>query len=471
MRAGNQQILLILAVFFGVLCALSPPTFGDSFSGFETSDARQILANAQAKRVAEAAKQNALISFVISLVICYVMFPINDQRLLKVVIVIGVTTIGYFGGQWIEEGKGIATDPMLAAEERADALKAKSQFNEAAVIMQLTGLDVSGLKQVKYSVDWVQQLKQITLSSKNVRAFQDQLYDFVPTLQSLVDEIAQNSISMAEFDSKFGGMGKRLLSEIGDITGADYNELRGRVESTIRDRTIRLPSDKALAAQDAADQLFEWGYSEPAMAPQGGLQNLPMLRAEIMVVRDAQEKVRAAETAKAAIGIIAREEGEALGQKRKDIDKKGQTADEITQGKAVLKSDIGVALEASLGIGNVDSDMIAKGYEALTNGGDAYIDFVKSEKKRLAHAGNIEIDHSQLDRVKTELIAGGLTEEQVQRLLDDTKHYVAVRQRIAELNYALGGIKDHAGVQSAGGIRAIVDRKAEQTKSTPQKNP
>ena len=44
-------------------------------------------------------------------------------------------------------------------------------------------------------------------------------------------------------------------------------------------------------------------------------------------------------------------------------------------------------------------------------------------------------------------------------------HYFEVQQCMAELSYALEGIKDYAEVDAAGGIQTIVDRKVEQTKA------
>ena len=134
MRAGNQQILLILAVFFGVLCALSPPTFGDSFSGFENFDAQQFLSDAKAKQVAEAAKRGALVGFIISAVLCFVLFPIDDKRLLKVLIIIAATAGGYFGAKNSAENRGASADPALKLQTHRDYQRSQ-QLRQAVSVM------------------------------------------------------------------------------------------------------------------------------------------------------------------------------------------------------------------------------------------------------------------------------------------------------------------------------------------------
>ena len=203
MRAGNQQILLILAVFFGVLCALSPPTFGDSFSGFENFDAQQFLSDAKAKQVAEAAKRGALVGFIISAVLCFVLFPIDDKRLLKVLIIIAATAGGYFGAKNSAENRGASADPALKLQSemsRGSARRAGLDADKEFKRMDRMGVDQVGLTNVLKNVDTIRQEKYTAATSEDVAMFENQLQRLIPALQKQLDAIVASVDSLDEFE-------------------------------------------------------------------------------------------------------------------------------------------------------------------------------------------------------------------------------------------------------------------------------
>jgi len=162
---------------------------------------------------------------------------------------------GYFTGQAIGASGGVETDEAFGAMERSSARRIGSRMEQASKNMTRTGVNTVGLGNVSNEIQNLQTLQTRSLEPKNIQAFEEQLQRSVPKLQGFVDEIAKNSMSMNEFETKFGGMGDQLLYQISEITGVPVEELQKQVEIRVKNNQLmdKAEKDRLAALQKQAE--------------------------------------------------------------------------------------------------------------------------------------------------------------------------------------------------------------------------
>ena len=225
----------LLTIASGVF--FTAPTFGDSLSGSETFDVQQFLSEAKAQKVAEAGKKGALIGLIIGLVIAYVMSPIDQQRWLKVAMVIGAVTGGYFGSTFSAENSGVSSKVAFELQsrmERAAVKLAMRELGNEVIRMDRVGIDTVGLNKVLKSVADITVEKETAVSTKDVDMFDNQLQRLVPALQKQLDAVIGSVDSLTEFSTAFGGAGMDLAINIANLTGMSVQEMFDEINKKIK---------------------------------------------------------------------------------------------------------------------------------------------------------------------------------------------------------------------------------------------
>jgi|GEM_PF-6696366 len=236
---------LLLPIASGIL--FTAPTFGDSLSGSETFDAQQFLSEAKAQQVAEAGKQGALIGFIVSLVIAYVMSPIDQQRWLKVVMVIVWVTGGYFGSTFGVKNSGVSSKVAFELQSRMGRAAVKLAVLESdKEIMRLdrVGPSTVGLQNIVDQVRKIQHESATASTTENQALFENQLQRMVPALQKQVDAIVALSDDTLDFTTKFGGAGAQLVQKISAISGIPWQDIMEGVLKKIKAQNLEKQINK-----------------------------------------------------------------------------------------------------------------------------------------------------------------------------------------------------------------------------------
>ena len=449
---------LLLPIASGIL--FTAPTFGDSLSGSETFDAQQFLSEAKAQQVAEAGKQGALIGFIVSLVIAYVMSPIDQQRWLKVVFVILGVTGGYFGStfsaKFVVTGK--VAFQLQSRMSRAAVKLAVLESDKEIMRMDRMGVDQMGLDKIVDNAIRLYTDKAIAVTPEDVAMIDEQLKRLVPALQKQLDAVIAVSDDFVDFQGKFGGAGEDIAKLIAKETGvpvkvimsAAKKQLKAQalgkqIEKEITDSTRRQTEATQFAEAKAAEQRLKTGRTMTigtgSSARVVGMSALdedqmkrfsdPTEQNKLEKLRDASEREHKARTMPTNPGVMTKKEKKALDDAAKfefDAIKRGDTGD-IEKAKLQGSDAMRAYLDRVLGAENVtDTDVAAAMKATYDKDPTKFGKFVDSRRKSASKEGNLAAtERRDLTKELTDTTkAGSLTSGQLNNLLANPQLFDAL---------------------------------------------
>ena len=449
----------LLTIASGVF--FTAPTFGDSLSGSETFDAQQFLSEAKAQQVAEAGKKGALIGLIIGLVIAYVMSPIDQQRWLKVAMVIGAVTGGYFGSTFSAENSGVSSKVAFELQsrmERAAVKLAVLESDKEIMRMDRMGVDQMGLDKIVDDIITLYAEKAIAVTPEDVAMINEELKRLVPALQKQLDAVIAVSDDFVDFQGKFGGAGEDIAKLIAKETGVPVKVIMSavkkqlkaqalgkQIEKEITDSTRRQTEATQLAEAKAAKQRLKTGRTMTigtgSSARVVGMTALnedqmkrfsdPTEQNKLSQLRDANEKVRKANLMPTAGSARTKKEKKSMDDAADfelDAIKRGDQ-DDIESARIQGSDAMRAYLERQLGAENVtDDDVAAARKSGYDKDPTKLKKFVNSRRKSISKEGNLAAtERRDLTKELTDTSkSGSLTSGQLSNLLANPQLFDAL---------------------------------------------